>query len=151
MKFQQPGTVVAELWCNDFQESLRFYTETLGFAIGQHKDGSTHAYLTLGPSQIMISNFEQDGTWETGPFEKPLGRGINFSFFVDDTQSIYDEVMSKGVKPFVDLYTIWYWRPDCMANHKEFAVLDPDGYMLRFSQHIGSRPTKPDDEDHMYE
>ena len=151
MKFQQPGTVVAELWCHDFHESLRFYTESLGFSIGQHKQGSTHAYLVLGSSLIMISNFKQDGTWETGPFEKPLGRGINFSFFVDDVQSTYEKVMSKGIKPFVDLYTIWYWRPDCMANHKEFAVLDPDGYMLRFSQIIGSRPIRPDDEDHMFE
>ncbi len=88
----------------------------------------------------MISNFDQDGTWETGPFEKPLGRGINFCFFVDDSQGMYDELTSKGVKPFVDIYTIWYWRPDCMAHHQEFAVLDPDGYMLRFSQRIGSRP-----------
>ena len=149
MTFQQPGTVVAELWCHDFQESLRFYTEVLGFAIGQHKEGSTHAYLTLGAAQIMISNFRQDGTWETGPFEKPLGRGINFCFLVEDAQSLYDAVTEKGVEPFVDLYTIWYWRPDHMANHKEFAVLDPDGYMIRFSETIGRRPIEAGDEDQM--
>ena len=145
------GSMVLELWCSDFGKSLHFYTQTLGFGIGQHKQGSTHAYLTLGSSQLMISNFEQDGTWETGPFERPLGRGINFCFFIDDVKGAYDEMMLKGVKPFVDLYTIWYWRPNCMANHKEFAILDPDGYMLRFSERIGSRPIKPDDEDHMFE
>ena len=57
MKLQQAGTVVAELWCNDFQESLRFYTESLGFEIGQHKEGSTHAYLVLGSALIMISGY----------------------------------------------------------------------------------------------
>ncbi len=151
MKFQQSGTVVAELWCHDFHESLAFYTNTLGFSVGQHKEGSTHAYLVLGSSQIMISNFDYRGTWETGPFEKPLGRGVNFSFFVDDVQSLYDELIAKAVEPFVDMYTIWYWRPDHMANHKEFAILDPDGYMLRFSECIGSRPIKPDDDDHVFE
>jgi len=151
MKFQQSDTVVAELWCNDFQESLRYYTKTLGFTIGQHKEDSSHAYLALGTSQIMISNYKLEGGWETAAFEKPLGRGINFSFFVDNVQEIYDEITSKGVKPHIDLYSIWYWRPDCMANHKEFAVLDPDGYMLRFSERIGSRSKRPDDEDHMYE
>jgi len=150
MKFQQSGTVVAELWCHDFQESLAFYTETIGFSVGQHKTGSTHAYLVLGQSHIMISNYDYRGTWETGPFEKPLGRGLNFSFFVDDVQSMYDDLKLKKVEPFVDIYTIWYWRPDCMANHKEFAVLDPDGYMLRFSERIGSRPHQSGDKDHMF-
>ena len=146
MEFQRIGTVVAELWCTDFEESFRFYTESLGFCVGQHKPGSTHAYLVSGNSQIMISNFSQDGTWETGPFSKPLGRGINFSFFIKDVQTYYDKLMSSGIRPFVDLYTIWYWRPDGMANHKEFAILDPDGYMLRFSECIGRRPIGPDDE-----
>ena len=63
----------------------------------------------------------------------------------DDVQSFYDKLVSDGICPFVDLYTIWYWRPDCMANHKEFAILDPDGYMLRFSECIGNRPNKTDD------
>ena len=146
MEFQSVGTVVAELWCTDFDESFRFYTESLGFCVGQHRTGSTHAYLVSGNSQIMISNFSQDGTWETGPFSKPLGRGINFSFFIKDVQAYYDKLMSSGIRPFVDLYTIWYWRPDCLANHKEFAILDPDGYMLRFSECIGRRPIGPDDE-----
>lgn len=151
MKFQQPGTVVAELWCQDFHKSLTFYTEILGFSIGQHKEGSTHAYFMMGSSQIMISNYDHRGTWETGPFENPLGRGINFSFFVDDVQSVYNMHILKNIKPFVDLFTVWYWRPDGMAKHKEFAILDPDGYMLRFSECIDRRPIKPSDEDHMYE
>ena len=99
MKFQQPGTVVAELWCQDFHKSLTFYTEILGFSIGQHKEGSTHAYLMMGSSQIMISNYDHRGTWETGPFENPLGRGINFSFFVDDVQSVYNMHILKNINP----------------------------------------------------
>ena len=38
-----------------------------------------------------------------------------------------------------------------MENYMEFAILDPDGYMLRFSECIGARPHQPDDEDHMLE
>lgn len=152
LEFQHAGTVVAELWCSDFHDSLAFYTQTLGFTVGQHKPGSTHAYLVRGASQIMISHYDYRGTWETGPFEKPLGRGVNFSFFVADVNNIYaDVVTTKGVQPFVDIYDIWYWRPDHMANHREFCVLDPDGYMLRFSECIGSRPLRADDEDHMFE
>ena len=65
--------------------------------------------------------------------------------------SVYNMHILKNIKPFVDLFTVWYWRPDGMAKHKEFAILDPDGYMLRFSECIDRRPIKPSDEDHMYE
>ena len=82
VKIQKIGTIVAELWCNDFHESLRFYTASLGFSVGQHKEGSTHAYLTPGAAQLMTSDFQQDGTWETGSFSRPLGGGINFSFLL---------------------------------------------------------------------
>ena len=58
----QINSLVPELWCSDFDESLRFYTESLGFGIGQHKKGSRHAYLTLGPSQLMISSLVS-GSW----------------------------------------------------------------------------------------
>ncbi len=151
MKRSYSGMVIAELWCSDFQKSLLFYTENLGFTIGQHKEGSTHAYLSLQGALIMISSFAQDGIWETGPFEKPLGRGINFSFGVDDVQRVYDKAKAQGLMPFVDMYTTWYWRPDRMVNYKEFAIQDPDGYLLRFSECIGSRPIKSGDESSVLE
>ena len=141
------NSMVPELWCRDFAESLRFYTETLGFSVGQHKPGSRHAYVALGASQLMITSFEQDGTWETGDLEPPFGRGINFSIRVGDCRALYEDLTSKGVVPFVDFYTIWYWRPGRMEQFAEFAVQDPDGYLLRFSQSIGSRDECPEDPD----
>ena len=41
MEFQSVGTVVAELWCTDFDESFRFYTESLGFCAGEAKHPQT--------------------------------------------------------------------------------------------------------------
>jgi hypothetical protein len=33
----------------------------------------------------------------------------------------------------------WYRADNKLVGHKEFLVLDPDGYLLRFAQRIGDR------------
>ena len=70
--------LVPELWCSDFERSLAFYCETLGFDIAQREGDTPHAYLVYQGAQIMIAHWELDGAWEPWmpqPLEKPLGRG----------------------------------------------------------------------------
>ena len=88
----------------------------------------------------MIASWEQDGTWEPAPLEKPYGRGINFQFLVNNVRIIHDAVTSADLKPFVDIYTKPYWRTDRLDERTEFAVLDPGAYLLRFSQVDSHRP-----------
>jgi len=144
---KQINSLVPEFWCSDFEESLNFYTKVLGFAVVQRRDHSFHAYLELESSQIMLANWEQDGTWETAELEKPFGRGLNFQILIEDAQNLYERILAKGIKPFVELHTKDYWRTDRMDERKEFAVLDPDGYLLRFSQIISHRPIEQTDLD----
>jgi catechol 2,3-dioxygenase-like lactoylglutathione lyase family enzyme len=139
--------LVPEFWCSSFDESLRFYTEVLGFSVGQRRDNDPHAYLEFEGTQIMIAHWEQDGSWEPGPLEKPFGRGVNFQILVEDVQSIYENVLSAGVKPFVELHTRWYWRTDRMEERTEFGLLDPDGYLLRFCEIGPHRPVEQSDID----
>jgi catechol 2,3-dioxygenase-like lactoylglutathione lyase family enzyme len=141
--------LVPELWCSNFNETLRFYTEVLGFAVTQRRGSDYHAYLELGDAQLMIAHWEQDGTWEPAPLEKPYGRGVNFFILVEDVRAIYDSVLSAGVEPFVALHTRSYWRSDRMDERTEFGVLDPDGYLLRFSQVESYRPTEQSDLDQL--
>lgn len=146
--FQING-LVPELWCSDFDESLRFYTDVLGFSVSQRRGSDPHAYLSLQGSQIMLASWKQHGAWETGPFEQPLGRGINFQILVDNVREMYAGVLAAGVKPFVELYTRWYWRTDRMDKRTEFGILDPDGYLLRFSQVESDRPVEQFDIDEL--
>jgi len=128
------NSMVPELWCSDFEETLRFYTGILGFSVAQRRGMDHHAYLSLQGAQLMIAHWEQDGTWETAALEKPFGRGINFQILVNNVREIYEAVLAAGEAPFVELYTKSYWRTDRMDERTEFALLDPDGYVLRFSQ-----------------
>lgn len=141
----QKNGLVPEFWCSDFEVSFEFYTNVLGFSVVQRRGKDRHAYLELGAAQLMIARWEQDGTWEPAPLEKPYGRGVNFSIHVNDIKSQYDRIKAAGIEPFVDLYDVSYWRPDGMEDRKEFGVLDPDGYLLRFAQIVGHRPIEPGD------
>lgn len=137
--------LVPELWCSDFERSLQFYTETLGFSVTQRRGSDRHAYLELGGAQLMIAHWEPDGTWEPAPLEKPFGRGVNFFIPVGDVRALYHRVLSAGVTPFVELHTASYWRTDRMDERTEFGLLDLDGYLLRFSQIESFRPVEAAD------
>ena len=91
------NSLVPELWCSNFEESLRFYTDILGFAVVQRRGEDHHAYLSLQGSQLMLASWEQDGTWEPAPLEKPYGRGINFQILVENAREIHEAVVSAGM------------------------------------------------------
>ena len=134
--------LVPELWCSDFEKSIEFYTGIIGFEVAQRRGEDPHAYLSLNGAQLMIAHWSLDGSWEPWhpePLERPYGRGVNFQFMVDNVQHIYDRLLRKGIKPFRDLYTSEVWKTDCMDTRRQFMVLDPDGYLLRFSQTVSRR------------
>ena len=135
--------LVPELWCSDFEESLSFYTAAIGFEIAQQRGKDPHAYLALQGAQIMLAHWTFDGSWEPwfpASMGKPFGRGINFQFMIRDVQGVHDRVVGAGVKPFLALHTAEIWRTDRMDRRKQFMVLDPDGYLLRFSETLSDRP-----------
>ncbi len=141
----QIHTLVPEFWCSNFDKSLHFYTKVLGFSVTQRRGNDLHAYLELGNAQIMIACWEQDGSWEPAPLEKPYGRGVNFQILTDDIKTIYESALSADIKPFVELHTRWYWRTDRMEERTEFGLLDPDGYLLRFTEVGSHRPVEQSD------
>lgn len=42
------NSLVPEFWCSDFDESLQFYTEILGFKVAQRRGKARDVYLELG-------------------------------------------------------------------------------------------------------
>lgn len=137
------NALTPELWCTDFEISLAFYKDVLGFDIGQRRGQDPHAYLSREGAQIMLAHWTLDGDWEPWfpePLERPFGRGINFQFMVSDVRGLHDRVVASGVEPFLALHTATIWRTDRMDDRAQFIVLDPDGYALRFAQVVSHRP-----------
>jgi hypothetical protein len=72
--------------------------------------------------------------------ERPLGRGVNFQIRVADVAALYARVVDAGLDPFIPMEERWYRRDDVELGNKQFAVADPDGYLLRFFSDLGRRP-----------
>lgn len=134
------NALVPELAVTDFSKSLRFYTEILGFTIAYQREEEGFAYLEHGEAQLMIDQIGQDRTWETGRLEYPLGRGINFEIEVKSIEPILENLNKEGIALFMEVEDKWYRVDESEAGNRQFLVQDPDGYLLRFTEDLGTRP-----------
>lgn len=132
-------SLIPELLVNDFQQSLHFYTSILGFTIDNERLENKFAMLSIEGSQIMIN--QRNGSWETGAFEYPLGRGINIQIKVLTIANLLANLKSSHVALYQQPEEAWYRKGDVEVGHLEFLVQDPDGYLLRFVQSLGDRKT----------
>lgn len=125
------NSLIPELTVRDIEASRKFYVDILGFGIEYERPENKFIFLSLEGSQIMLE--QENGHWNTGSLEYPYGRGINLEMTVSDTESMYRNIIEKGIKPFRELSTDRY---DCNGTdivQKQFLIQDPDGYLLRFT------------------
>jgi catechol 2,3-dioxygenase-like lactoylglutathione lyase family enzyme len=133
--------LVPELYCTDIERSLRFYRETLGFEVRYARPEERFAYLERDGAQLMLEQPSPDGrTWLAGPLEPPFGRGINLQILVRDVERLHAAVVESGSRILVPLEEKWYRREDSLLGQRQFVVLDPDGYLLRFAEDLGAKP-----------
>ena len=81
-----------------------------------------------------------DRLWPKAELCHPYGRGVNFEIHVDDVGSLHDAVLNARLPILLPLESKWYRRADDEIGVRQFAVQDPDGYLLRLSQEVGTRP-----------
>lgn len=127
--------LIPELGVSRFDVSLVFYTDVLGFHIEYQRSERRFAFLSYQGSQIMLE--ELNDVWKTAERDYPFGRGINFQFLVDDLGAITASLSERGYPLFVQPEEHWYRRDAHLIGQREFLVMDPDGYLLRFAQPIG--------------
>lgn len=129
--------LIPELGVSDLQKSLSFYVDTLGFKIEYQREEAEFAFLSLNDVQIMIE--KANDYWKTGKLEYPYGRGMNFQIKVDDISLLMSKLEQIKYPIFAMPEENWYRANDIHYGYKEFLVLDPDGYLLRFAQELGSK------------
>ena len=131
------NALIPELTVANLQDSRRFYIDILGFEIEYARDESKFVFLSLHGSQIMLE--ERNGHWETGALEHPFGRGINFQIFVPQIQPIVDSLIAAKHALMKEPWESWYRKNDSEVGQRQFLVQDPDGYLLRFAESLGTR------------
>jgi uncharacterized glyoxalase superfamily protein PhnB len=108
------------LYVNSIDETILFYSNTLGFECVKRLDG--WAALRKDNVEVMISlpNAHE-------PFEKPMLTGSLY-FNSADVDALWDEIKDKAnvVYPLESFY----------YGMREFAIRDNNGYILQFGQEI---------------
>jgi catechol 2,3-dioxygenase-like lactoylglutathione lyase family enzyme len=131
--------LVPELDVSDLEVSLRFYVNLLGFRVRFCRAEPAFAYLELGQAQMMLEQ-QHSGAWLTAELVRPFGRGINFQIEVEDAAALAQRLEQAGAGLFRPLEEKWYAvGGGCQEGQLQFLVQDPDGYLLRFVQSLGSR------------
>jgi catechol 2,3-dioxygenase-like lactoylglutathione lyase family enzyme len=134
------NALTPELYCSDIDRSLRFYVDVLGFRIVYERPDDGFAFLEREGAQLMLEQYrEGERAWLAGPLEHPYGRGINFEIGVSDVDDMYARVQASGATVLVPIEEQWYRVGDAKRGNRQFVVLDPDGYLLRFAQDLGAR------------
>jgi catechol 2,3-dioxygenase-like lactoylglutathione lyase family enzyme len=129
--------LVPELDVTDLEASLTFWCDLLGFSVAYDRPAAKFAYLEREGAQVMLC--EINGEWVTGALTYPFGRGINFQIRTSDLAPILDRLEKAEWPLFRAVSESWYRAGLSETGSREFLVKDPDGYLLRFSQNIGTR------------
>src|SRR5262249_46034651 len=126
------ATLVPEFAVGDLAASLHFWCNLLGFRIAYQRPEDDFVYLERHAAQVMVE--VSSGAWQTGAWERPLGRGINFQILVDRLEPLIGALASANWPLFRTLHEAWYRVGDQQIGMRQFLVQDPDGYLVRFAQ-----------------
>jgi lactoylglutathione lyase len=137
--------LVPELICSDIERSLRFYIDILGFHVRFARPEERFAYLEREGAEIMLEQ-PTGRRFLVGEFDQthPYGRGMNLQIRVDDVAALYATVQASGCTVLLPLEDKWYRQDRVLWGNRQFVVQDPDGYLLRFFEDLGSKERTED-------
>jgi uncharacterized glyoxalase superfamily protein PhnB len=116
--------LIPMMWTGNLQETIKFYTEVLGFECAEMNNDWGWCALANGDVDLMFAVPN-----EHTPFEKPTFTGSLY-FNPDDVDELWKDLKEKT--------KVAYPIDDFEHGMREFAVYDNNGYMLQFGQPISS-------------
>ncbi|ODU62392.1 MAG: hypothetical protein BGO82_07045 [Devosia sp. 67-54] len=123
-----------ELAVADLERSLGFYRDILGFSVLYDRPSEGFACLRYEGIELMLDQIGKGRTWETGPLEHPLGRGLNLQCRVSAIDPLAERLGRAGIALYLPIETRTYRVGDRDIRQRQFCVQDPDGYLLRFCE-----------------
>ncbi len=132
--------MVPELIVDDLVASVAFYA-LLGFEVAYERPAERFAYLSAGEGiDLMVEQANPDDRLHpTAALEHPYGRGMNLSIDVADVAAVHRALLAAGHEVRHPPRERWYARTDDEIGELELTVADPDGYLLRPTQNLGTR------------
>lgn len=138
-----PPPLVPELDVSDLDRSLAVYRDVLGFQVHASRPEERFAYLIREDAHLMLEEAAGPGRrFHTAPLEHPFGRGVNLQIEVSDVDALYAAVRRAGLEIRIPLEERWYRHDATDLGNRQFVMVDPDGYLLRFFTGLGRRPAR---------
>lgn len=121
-----PNLVVA-----DMEASLGFYRDVLGFTISQSVPENApfiFAWMKKDGAELFLNQQQKPQPGHPDPLAgRPLGGTLSMYMPMKGIEDLLKRVEQHGIKIAIPLHKEFY-------GMKEFAVLDPDGYLLIFAE-----------------
>ncbi len=122
--------LIPELIVSDIEKSKEFYIELLRFKIEYEREEDKFVFLSLNEIQLML---EQGSNEELKEMIYPFGKGVNFSFGMDNVEEVYKNFKEINYPIKSELKTMSFRVDDSKVTQKEFSIYDPDGYFIRIT------------------
>jgi len=133
--------VTPDLMVRDVAETVKFYTEKLGFQLGmlvpegektieaRLVSGKKYAYAMVRRGEVFVMFMLKDAYEEDLPALRgvTIGASLSLYFDVDHLDGLYASFKEKGVEIVKDLSSTWY-------GMREFYIRDCNGYILGFAE-----------------
>ena len=125
--------LVPELAVADLGRSLAFY-RALGFQTLWGRPEEGFACIERDGARLMLDEIGGGRDLDFGgSLEHPLGRGVNLEIAVTAVEPLERSCRRLGARLVLPLEDRAYRVGNREARVRQFAVADPDGYVLRFS------------------
>lgn len=125
------NAVIPEFMVSNIEQSRSFYCDLLGFSIEYERPEEKFLFLSLEDCQLMLEEGTKD---EFAELTYPFGRGFNISFGIENVPRLYQKLLEANYPIHRPLTKRKFRVGEQYIYPHEFAVLDPDGYFLRFSE-----------------
>lgn len=138
------NALVPEFAVTDWQASLCFYRDLLGFRCRYQRPEEGFAYLEREGAELMLDQIGLGRTFGGKQLaaDRPLGRGLNVQIRVSSLAPLLAALQEAGIALYLPLEEKWYRTGETESGNRQFVVADPDGYLLRFYEELGTRPLK---------
>lgn len=108
----------------DVETSSRWYQAVLGFTSG-HGGAEYEQLLFDGQMVMQLHHWDaHEHPYLGDPQAKPYGNGVILWFQAQEIEAAYERAQASGAKVLGPISI----NPN--ANHREFWLKDPDGYMV---------------------
>ena len=124
--------VIPEFVVSDLEKSRHFYCDLLGFSVEYERPEEKFLFLSLEDCQTYARRRQHRKNQPQLTY--PFGRGVNISFGIEDVPQLHQKLLEADYPIHRPLTKREFRVGDSFIYPHEFAILDPDGYFLRFSE-----------------